>query len=302
MKQLFIMLIAASFWSACQQVVNIDLPPHEPRLVLHAFWSQGQNEEIWAWLGNNISVLDNTRLDTLGYSPMDRTIPYEGTVWVNNATVELYKDANLLQTLRVENGARIYTGDLLVDDLDPTASYELRASAPNYPSISANIDILALPVVDSIIFVPEGVSSNGQVYDLIQAEINDPAGVENYYMFLLKYTPKDSSWGTFPYYQYLESPDQNAEYSNRGLILADKNFNGSTKSIDLWTFPLDTFNYQVDLEVYNLGKAIYLFNRSLDLYYEAESNPFAEPVLIYSNVKNGRGIASGNSRRVFPLN
>jgi len=302
MKHFLTTLTLAGLLSACQQVVNIELPPHEPRLVLHALWSQGQNETVWAWVGNNISVLDNTTLDSSYTNPMDRAIPYEGTVWVNNALVELYQNGSLFQTLTVEANARVYTAPFEVDNLNPNANYELRVSAPNYPPISAPIKIVPQPNVLGVSLTPSGVNSNGMVYDLIQLELDDPAVSENYYLFVLKYTPKDSSWGATPYYEYMESPDQSVEYNYRGLILSDKTFNGQRRRIDFWAYQADTSNYWVDMEVYNLGKDIYLFNRSLQLYYDAYNNPFAEPVIIYSNVANGRGIASGSSRQIFSLN
>ena len=302
MKQFLVLFAALYALSACQRTVIIELPPHEPKLVLHALWSQGQNQEIWAWVGNNISIMDNTQLDSFYYSPMDRAIPYEGTVWVHNATVELYQNGVLFQTLHTEEGARVYTAPFLVDNLNPNANYELRVSAPNYPSISAQVKIVPAPSVSNPTLTPDGVNTNGVVYDLIQVDINDPVDTENYYYFALKYTPKDSTWGGDSYYQWLETSDPNAESNNTGVIVTDKTFNGQNRRVDFWAYGADTANHWISLEVYNLGKDVYLFNRSLQLHYENQNNPFAEPVVIYSNVTNGRGIASGSSRQIFDLN
>ena len=39
----------------------------------------------------------------------------------------------------------------------------------------------------------------------------------------------------------------------------------------------------------------YRYTRSVDLQYENDGNPFAEPVQVYTNVENGFGIMAGSS-------
>ena len=86
---------------------------------------------------------------------------------------------------------------------------------------------------------------------------------------------------------------------NDEFFLRDKNFNGKTKEIvlfilhaDLEPFliPTTTRTVKSIVELHSITADQYKYRKSLGAYRDAEDNPFAEPVLLYGNIKNGYGI------------
>jgi hypothetical protein len=59
-----------------------------------------------------------------------------------------------------------------------------------------------------------------------------------------------------------------------------------------------------EIYVANTDKAYYLYNTAIDKIRKANGNPFAEPVLTYTNIKNGLGVMAGynQSRIVVKVN
>ncbi len=59
-----------------------------------------------------------------------------------------------------------------------------------------------------------------------------------------------------------------------------------------------------EIYVANTDKAYYLYNTAIDKIRKANGNPFAEPVLTYTNIKNGLGVMAGHnqSRIVVKVN
>ena len=53
---------------------------------------------------------------------------------------------------------------------------------------------------------------------------------------------------------------------------------------------------KLKLQVSNLSKELYDYERSLGKFYDADGNPFAEPAPVFSNVKNGLGCFAGYNR------
>lgn len=89
------------------------------------------------------------------------------------------------------------------------------------------------------------------------------------------------------------------------MVFTDELFNGKTLDIDL-TYPEDYYIkmdkkvlFRVDLM--QVDKSYYQYAVSGKKYQEARGNPFAEPVQVFTNVKNGFGLFSAynGSHREF---
>ncbi len=67
-----------------------------------------------------------------------------------------------------------------------------------------------------------------------------------------------------------------------------------------------SYNYnpginQLDLEIFikTMDRHLYQYMKTYDLHYFAQDNPFAEPVIMYSNVEGGLGIVGGYREASF---
>ncbi|NQY66446.1 MAG: DUF4249 family protein [Flavobacteriales bacterium] len=73
-------------------------------------------------------------------------------------------------------------------------------------------------------------------------------------------------------------------------------FNGGTKTMSLALEYHDLGNMLVRVNLYNISRELFFYNRSFELYNESYGNPFAQPVQVYSNIENGFGIFAGRNK------
>jgi hypothetical protein len=81
------------------------------------------------------------------------------------------------------------------------------------------------------------------------------------------------------------------------ILLSDINFNGSTKTIIFYmeSGPLDPQTSpsgirRATVELLHINNDYFKYIKSLNSYENAVDNPFAEPVNLFSNAKNGYGL------------
>ncbi len=87
-------------------------------------------------------------------------------------------------------------------------------------------------------------------------------------------------------------------------ILQDDLFNGQTLSLNL-DIDFTTFDLQpVYIKMYSVPKNYIDYSKSENKYWQANGNPFAQPVNVFSNIENGFGIftAFGLHEQVITLN
>jgi len=285
-----------SYLSACRpQVVDIDLPPHEPRLVVHADWKLADRQILWVWVGSTVDILNPILLDSSGGSAMPTPeANYAATQWLNNASVELYQDEQFIGLLTPNPNTRTYRYTLpMGTTLAASSAYELRISAPEYPSVFCRQNNVVIPNAQSISYQSDAARNiNGDRLDVIEIAVpTDSAGNNRYYDIAAKISRRDTLWQENEYI-YLESPDPNIDNSIGRIIYKDVANASGSNTIVLHTPLIDTTQYRLTLEVRSITPDYYKYYKSLSAYYAAANNPFAEPVVLFSNISNGRGLFS----------
>lgn len=163
----------------------------------------------------------------------------------------------------------------------------------------------------------------------INFSFSDPKETENYYMVYINYVPdiKDYSYNSFQttsfnynptyvdMYSYgsvlggftnIKDDDIMANGNNNGirsasvLLLSDAVFNGKLISMELsfahWYAYSNNKDKVIDYHrsdyaftLVSISKDYYLFLKSVSMY-SGDLNPFVEPVQVFMNIKNGKGI------------
>lgn len=264
--------------------------------------------------------------DTVYYGGKDNTVP--------DAIVTLSSD-NQSITLPYQAKNKLYSISAKAFKIEAGKTYTLKAVSKNYaveasttiPLQNANIEKY---VANPIIRQTNYYSSNqfGQQQDTLNGyEVafswRDIAQQKNFYKI----------WGEVQFtmevptirnntvsYQTLKFTN-NAYWPNEQLYLNDDNQDGaiiSTEKAEIINYfiPKVTLNgktykarpsasgSKLMLQLANLSKEFYDYQLSLFKFQDAESNPFAEPSPVFSNVKNGLGCFAGYNRTekvvVFP--
>jgi len=275
--------------SSCETDIEIDIPPQEPKLVTESL--QGQNAYPEARIVHTRGVTDPL-------PPYGSPDPYV----VQNARVLLYENDVLKDSLKYKPTEQKYRA--AVATIQAGKTYKLVFSAPNFPTAEAlSFTPLFVPL-NSLVFTPNArVDADGNSQDEVKINFTDNGSTEDYYLvrilnaygdYLYCVTTKDKDVERLVY----EDPfyPEDCLLSNR-LLLSDQNFNGATKTLIFYTESgmLDPQTGQgggvtrATVALLHINKDYFKYLRSLNTYENVQDNPFAEPVNLYSNVKNGYG-------------
>jgi hypothetical protein len=236
---------------------------------------------------------------------------------VEDAEVTISDDRNQLLHARYDS-----MGYYLADWYPETNTrYRITARAPGFEEAYADISI---PGKHEGIVLSHDVNNTTYPYIL---KISDPANAENTYMIRARYQYKETRqfWigpGQWRYDTIIEirkavlsSVDELIEYSGDGTFVGDSRFSAGEKSASGFVVSDELFNgkehslsfkatyiYRLDpdrpylfIDVVSLNRDYYNFLKSYSFYYQARQTPFAEPVAILTNVRNGLGFVYGYS-------
>lgn len=238
----------------------------------------------------------------------------EDSVYLENATVELYQDSKLLEVLELVSGPVDKPPYYTTRQTTPLVgvTYTIRAQAPDFESISATSSVPIPTPIRSLhlsnlnIFPGSGGSTNYQY--LVSIVFDDPVEGKNFYHLnfyqqILEYRllgndtiiTKDE----LRKIQFSSELDDNSliAYFQGGVLFNDDYFNGIPIS---YSFPLQVnINPRREIvgkmfaELRTVSKEYFLFHNSLSRQRTSSNGPFNEPVMIYDNVENGQGIFAG---------
>jgi len=283
------------FIIACEQVVEIDLPEHESQLVLSSFYQAGDTK-ITAYLTKSLAILSNEDPDDVWGATMklyendvlvgqlddspDTTYSYQ-FVGFDDENEPIYEEV-------ISNISRAYLLQL-AEPLKEGKTYKITAEAPDYESISATQQVPLPNIINSVEYFPlSRPSLDGYLMDALKIQLQDSPDNDNYYEFQVS-KGYQGGWGS----TWTESLTPGMERGGNGaFLLSDNLFDGGTYDVEVLVWPEDTTEVDFRIEIASISRDKYLFFKSLEALYLAEDNPFAEPVIVHTNVENGQGIFS----------
>ncbi len=290
---LFIIILAVS----CERDIDVDVPPQTTKLVVNGLTRV--NTAFRVSISKTAGILDTA-------SP--------ATYKVTNALVQLYENNILKDTFVYEASSNTY---LVKRNTRPQAgnTYKLTAAATDFTAILAETVTPAPTSFGITKRINVKKDGNGNYLDEVKITFTDDASTANYYLIKIR---RPLSSGGSPAINYggiycMHSSDKDIGRRSNGdptdfencinqeFFMADKNFNGQVKEILLFIqhnqlepmlYPSNNRYYKPVIELHTITYDHYKYRKSYDAYRDAEDNPFAEPVLVFSNVKNGYGVFS----------
>ena len=297
MKNLTFLLSFILLFSSCEMVVDLDIPEHEPVLVVNSVLSTDQ--PIKTSLSHSIGAFDLNSISS-----------------VNNASIEVFEDGELLGLMDVTSVPYYNNSGVL----DSTYEYHLNQNPIAGKTYTYEIAHDDYENVRAETFVPNAFDLNVQEISLLSSEeyaqqyrihfsFDDDALNENYYRLRLKFISTN--------YQYNHDfetsvasiissegvENDGAAYWGYEALFDDDLFNGTQKeiSIDFWDwksyFEEEGYEVNYSLELTSISKAYYTYTRSLRAHQDHQDQfLFAgEPVQVYTNIENGLGILGAMS-------
>ncbi|SMB83883.1 hypothetical protein SAMN00120144_0787 [Hymenobacter roseosalivarius DSM 11622] len=254
--------------AGCETVVELNLPEPEPTLVIN-------------------SVLNPDSLFAVDVSANQTIFSNQAYKPVENAAVQVYRAGQYVEELQEVSKGR-HRGTRRPQELQP---YEVRVSAPGYPSARATTELPAVPVLSEVSATKVPSSSPG--FFIVEASLvlTDVAAQEDFY-YVQAYTPDvDRSNNNKPYNRYVSltllSPFE-AEFSMEvRSFFSDRLFNGQALKL---RFRLENSAEKTTyVRVARVSKAYYEYVRAL------EKQSYGDNILISSapvanNIQNGLGL------------
>lgn len=289
MKINIVLLFFALFigFSSCEDVFTsvkeIDIPVHNSKLAVFSELSGNQGSFSVSFSEN---ITENNP-----YVPLNAEI----TVLENgNPFYKMSFKGTDSKSFQVKNlGKNITEGN----------EYTLIVENDKYGKATAKQIVPLKPNFSNLKYKKDGYIDGGGVKsDLYSFDIKDDGNAENYYMIeATGYFSKNDTYGN-PL--YLDSDDPSVKYfwfsSKSGLIITDKNFDGTQTKILIYSSNYNEYE-KIKMRLYSITKDYYNFLLSYNQYSNSNDNPFAEPVNVHNNIENGFGMFQANTYREIEL-
>jgi hypothetical protein len=297
-KNILFLLIATIIITSCERNVEVNIPEKPPVLVLNGLLQKG--DTISVVVGKSRHILSPAISGNLSESyAVKNAIP---VVFVNNIPVDTLKYLPAEYLYRSLKGTTIGSA----------SAYTIKVMAPGFTPVEASAVLPSQSVIAEVKRTKNAkMNSSGAWMDEVTIKLDDPAGEKNYY--LVQVFAAGTWYNNYPLY-CVSTTDKDIEligedadpvstdncYDGGKLLLSDANFNGKQKVLNLFIESNELTDY-VDgfgarkrpyIHVLRITEDYFKYIKSSAVYQNAVDNPFAEPVNVYSNVKNGFGIFS----------
>ncbi|MEZ4918216.1 MAG: DUF4249 family protein [Saprospiraceae bacterium] len=164
-------LFATSCNDFFDQTISIDQPEYEKQLVIHSYLSN-RDSSIEITLSRNHGILEPIR---------------ENDWYIENGTIELYKNGELSHTLNpLPQSASFYTAQLTPDFFEAGSEYTLRASHADFPTMEAKQVFPAPVILDSVRLREDARLINGESYASADVYFHDNPDERNFYQIQLE--------------------------------------------------------------------------------------------------------------------
>ena len=292
MRIFLLLFSAALFLSSCDNLVNgvvrdIDLPPHESQLAASLFLDS-RDSNISAIVSSSKGIYDTGQSKTI-YNA--ECVLNFGATTYNWSTMDQYE--RYPELLPDRFGA-------------PTDSLIFTVNHPDFTSVSATQVFPSAPQV-SLELNYGATQLNDEISDELIITLKDIPGVNQHYIISIDvhFRTTLSGQDTSEYYNLYwetEYPNGTRLWSQESAyLLSEDGLDRDIKfSAATGINPIDfAMLHEYRGKVSALSEEMYLFYKSYAAYENANGNPFAEPVVLYSNMSNNMGCFGVSTTRRF---
>ena len=299
MKYSYYFLGSICFLTSCTKEVEIDLPVHEPKLVVYS-----TIVPLTFPYPKPLSVslqLTSMLSDTATYPVCDAKILY----FENNILIDTLTCTDSTGTYAISKSMQAYPVE--------ENSYTIKVLREGFEPVTASTTIPSKVTIQDIVLTPVAFfDEDGQVQSEVSITFNDPADEYNYYELAI-------SSGAFfyddpMYYKNLITNDNIITSENyypslirfdlqppQFLLFSDKKINGKEYTMNVYYQPfqsLDSINtHDITVHLRNVTEDYYKFKTTLlqHTYGNREDYLYGieEPLNVFTNIHNGYGLFAG---------
>lgn len=278
----FSIFVLISCEEAFTSIKEIDIPEHESKLAVFADMSGNKGSFS---ISHSRSIIDNK-----DYTPVSAEI----SILENGSPFYKFSFSG--------SSANSFKQKIFSGSFVEGFEYTLIVENDEYGSATAKQIVPVKPVFSNVKFKKDGfIDNDGYKSDLLSFDLSDDISTENYYLVqaeALSFINNDTF--TEPLYLNSNNPATKSFWfgEKNGLIISDKNFNGTVTKI-ITDLKIYNNNSSGRLSISSITKDYYYFLLSYNQYSNSSGNPFAEPVNVHNNIKNGYGLFQINSKKDY---
>ncbi len=250
------------FFSSCEnffdQTTTIDLPKQSPKLGVTALWiDEGNNRLVTVYA--SVGALEN-----------------DESAAVSQAEITLSEDGQTVTTFEEDGADKGYYRPLHSFSLVPGKTYELTVSAPNFETVSATQVMPQKPTIKSAQYSKDKYK--------LRFSMTDQPG-ENFYLLGIQPPSSSNSGALYTESSFVE--ESGLKYGR--VIFKDESFSEKSLTLSLEAYPYSSADSLL-VNLFSVTEDYYRLDRTVSISRDAGDNPFAEPVILHQNFKNGYGV------------
>ncbi len=312
--------VLAILASSCESVLFIELEESDKLIVMNGALSN--DSTVMVQVSRTRHILDNANI-----APLE------------DAKVSLYRAGSLLEQLdHMGNG--FFRATAFHPAVGEELSIEVeQAGYPSVSARCVVPETVGIEAVDTATMIQEYSEYNYTfTQESFQMDVSliDPPGVENYYLLNLEVDKSYTSWRDTSY-QFIDSLYHNGEWhyfvsdttyalsdtfrykdqphigssdlivesiTSQGILFSDQLIDGKEYSIRAYTNLQSVRSADsavVDIRLNSISESYYKYLKTRQKHYETKEDPFAVPVIVYTNVEGGTGFLGGYSSDVHTI-
>jgi hypothetical protein len=295
---LFVSFVAAS----CETIIDVDVPLNNPKVTINGYLQP--DSTVFVAITQSKSVLD-TNL----FMPID-----DATIIISENGIE------------IERVDKVGSGWFMSSIVPKVGNYyNLRIETEKYGNVEAEAYVPQQIRIKDLKISDKKVFRNFEQFQLFEIQVDDPLESNNMYEVIILASFNESIFKNDTlihndmYHYYIDLLFEDAslddQYSVNGtksllfldekldsnkwirILAKSKIINDLRQINEEFDSEGDTYriirNDVLSLVLKHTDKSYFNFKKSLNLHLKTRGNPFAEPVIVFSNVNNGHGIFAG---------
>ena len=273
-----LLLVIVASLTSCQKVIDIELPPTDPKIVVNSFFTD--NSPIKIHLSRSIAVLENTFPEC------------------NGATVILRENNIIIDTLFFQSG--YYYSHILAEINN---NYALEVIVPGMEKVFCEDLIPEKALLQNYVCTDSVlIDEDGFIINELKLDFQDSAGPSFYEVQLSAKYIIDNNY-TSIWFKKNSDPIITStgllDYNPKTLIFTDKMFDGKHCSVKIYFATQAYADYNLTITFRSVSESYYKYKeRQYAFLFSLENDIFSgmsEPINLYSNVRGGYGIFAGYS-------
>jgi hypothetical protein len=289
MKNTILFILFAILFASCEnffeQVVDVDLPEHEPALAITGILTKGDSS-LQVYVYQSVGALSEDESEGVTNAIV--------SLWKGNSIAYTFEDAS--QTPPFSSG--VYKLNV-PGGLELDGEYSLQVESAGFKTVRATQVAPAPALLKTASFQENGtIDESGNRANEIKMTMSDPAGEVNYYAL--------RAWRKGPGSRsriFLSSQDPLVTAGNDELLFSGESFDGQERTLSFYYFgdyPIQEQEW-LEIELRTISRERFEYSRALFNYEDSEFNPFAEPVTIPSSFDDGFGIFSLEGKAIYRI-